>query len=517
MSQRQNLNKFKLPSISIRAVLNRWTERLALRQRLPHVDLSPVRERISFTFQPLTSKFQPLISNLQSLTFTLRYVWPVLLVVLAAALAIGAVRFYPALTALAMPNELARFNLVAGQQVALWYSMDSAASDALTGLIDEFNAKNPWSITVVPQNQGAYTRLQERLGTALDGGVAPDLVALYPQHVAAFALDEHIVALDSYLNQPDLGLTRTDLSDFIPALLDGDRNPQFGNQLLSFPIGPDVLALVYNIDWMRSIGYQDSPREWGTFKKVCEDAVGDVNKDKQPDTFGYAFVPEAPTFSAFVLTRGGDLLSADGKRVLFNTLEGEKAMRILRDTFGTRCAYTVPGRNWDRSDFVNAKVMFNIAPSSALPAYQAAIEQGAAFRWGVAALPHTTPDPITPMYGQSWAILKTTPARQLAAWLFIRWFAEPRQSQRWALATYTVPVRRSAVQALQAVEHLDPIFERVLALAFYGHPEPPVAQWSTVSKIVVETMNAVTTGTEPKDALGQAETKANSALQGGTP
>jgi ABC-type glycerol-3-phosphate transport system substrate-binding protein len=235
------------------------------------------------------------------------------------------------------------------------------------------------------------------------------------------------------------------------------------------------------------------------------------------DTFGYAFVADAPTFSALVLSREGALLSDDGARVLFNTLEGEKAMRILRDTFGTSCAYTVPGRDWDRADFASAKTLFNIAPSSTLPAYQSDIERTSMFRWGVAPLPRNGPDPITPLDGPGWTILKTTPDRQLAAWLFVRWFAESNQTQRWTLANYTLPVRRSAIKTLLETPDLNPNLEQVLKMAAYGQPEPSIAKWDAVRKIVVDTMRAVAGGMDPKESLDQAEAAANAALQGGPP
>ncbi len=496
--------KIKLPSIPIKDFPNRLTE------RLPRLNLSPLTDRLAAIIQPVSS-------TLTALNSKLRFVWPILAIAALIGLAVLAIRLGPALPAVAMPGELARLNLVAGQEVILWYAMDHAAERMLVTLADEFNATNPWRITVVPQSQGNYARLRQRLNEAVTHNATPDLVALYPYHVAAYAATGHIVALDSYLDHPTLGLTRTDLDDFIPGLLEGERNPQLDNRLMSFPIGPDVLVLVYNLDWLRNLGYQSPPLTWGTFKEVCKQAVSDTNGDGEPDTFGYAFVADAPTFAALVLTRGGTLLSADGRRVLFNSLEGEKGLRVLYETFNAHCAYTVPGRGWDLNDWSSARVLFNIAPGSALPAYRAAIESSSAFRWGVTLLPYTSPEPVTPLHGQSWAILQTTPERQRAAWLFVRWLAESRQTQRWAMATYTLPVRRSAVAALQEMQDLDPELAQVLALAPYGRPEPTVAGWEAVNQIVLEAMQAVTHGADPKAALEQAEKAANAAVQAGSP
>lgn len=476
---------------------------------MPRIELSPVTNRIAAAIQPLTSRLAVLSR--------LRRLWPIFAVAAVAALVIVAVRLQPLTPAVAMPGELARANLVGGHQVIVWYALDDSANKTLLQMIDEFNAANPWGITIVPQAQASYSRLRQRLDDALQRNTAPDLAMLYPYHVAAYAARGYVIPLDAYLDDSDIGLSEADLEDFIPGVLQGNRNPQFDNQLLSFPVGPDIIVLIYNLDWLRSLGHQSPPLTWGTFKEVCKQAVMDTNGDGAPDTFGYAFVANAPTFSALVLTRGGQVLSADGRRALFNTLEGEKAMRTLREIFDSRCAYTAPGYGWDRGDLVRARTLFNIAPSSELPAYLAAIEQTSAFRWGVAPLPHTTDDPVTPMYGPGWTIFKTAPARQQAAWLFVRWFAETRQTQHWAQANYTLPLRRSALQALLGQPELEPHFRRVLELAAYGQPEPSIAAWDTVSGILVNTMQAVAGGMEPRDALDQAEKQVNAALQGHTP
>ncbi len=506
--------KIKLPSIPVKATWSRWTETLA--QRLPRINLAPLTARWASATQPLTSGLQRLVARFRPPPLLLRFLWPLLSIGVLVVLVILA-RAYLAKPAAAMPGEVARFNLVAGQQVILWYSMSDTAGSALVSFIDEFNAHNEWGITVVPQDQGTYSRLRERLDQALAHRATPDLVALRPYHAAAYASDGYAVTLDDYVNHPQRKVALGDWDDFIPAVLTGQRSPQLDNQLVSFPIGPDAMLLVYNLDWLRSLGYQGPPLTWGTFKEVCKQAVADTNGDGANDTFGYAFVADAPTFSGLVLSREGQVLSPDGRRVLFNTLEGEKALRILRDTFGSDCAYTVPGRDWDRADFTGAKTLFNIVPSSALPAYEADIERTSVFRWGATPLPHNSPDPITSLDGQGWTILKTTPDRQLAAWFFVRWFAEPDQTQRWTLANYTLPLRRSTVEVLLETPDLDPYLKQVLELAEYGQSEPPVPQWEAVRKIVVDAMRDVIGGMDPADALKQAEADANAALGGVQP
>jgi multiple sugar transport system substrate-binding protein len=399
-----------------------------------------------------------------------------------------------------------------GSEVILWHSLSGPAVDALDELVDEFNATNTWHIVVVPQYQGVYPTLRNRVDDALDRGAAPDLVALYPYHAARYVQMGVAVPLDAYAADAHFGFNEADRADIYPVFLASDRNPQVGGQWVSFPMERSALVLYYNADWLTSLGYQGAPLTWPAFKEMCQRASADVNQDGIVETFGYVMVPDASTFSALVFSRGGTLVSEDARQARFNSTEGTRAMNILRDIFPFNQAYIAPGQTWDRVDFAKGKAMFTIAPSNELPAYKAAVDKAGLFRWGVAPLPHNTPDPVTNFVGQSWTVFKTTPKRQLAAWLFIRWFSGVNQTRRWAEATTTLPLRKSAAQAM-IKKDMDPNLKIVLDLLPFGQSEPAVTGWDPAREVLAETMRGVAGGQPPQPALEQAEAKVNLLLK----
>lgn len=400
-----------------------------------------------------------------------------------------------------------------GSEVILWHSLSGSAADALAALVDEFNATNAWRVVVVPQYQGVYPTLRNRLDDALDSHASPDLAVLYPYHAAGYVHKGVATTLDSYVTSARYGLSDADRADIFPVFFNSDRNPQLGGQWMSFPMERSALVLYYNADWLKTLGYQGPPLTWPAFKEMCQRATVDIDGDGPPDTWGYAMLPDASTFSALVFSRGGILVSEDARQARFDSTEGTRAMNILREVFGFRQAYTPPGHGWDRVDFAGGKVLFTIAPSSELPAYKAAIDQGGLFRWGVAPLPHNTPDPTTDFVGQSWTVFKTTPQRQLAAWLFIRWFTGSNQTRRFAQATTTLPLRNSAAQAIAKEQDLDPNIKIVLSLLPFGQSEPAVTGWEGVREVLAETMRAVAGGVAPQTALDQAQAKVNTLLK----
>ena len=81
--------------------------------------------------------------------------------------------------------------------------------------------------------------------------------------------------------------------------------------------------------------------------------------------------------------------------------------------------------------------------TSGLPFVEDGVASGAGFDWGVAAPPRTGLEPVVNFYGASVSVCRTTPERQLAAWLFLKWFTEPPQQARWVKASNYFPARRS--------------------------------------------------------------------------
>ena len=56
------------------------------------------------------------------------------------------------------------------------------------------------------------------------------------------------------------------------------------------------------------------------------------------------------------------------------------------------------------------------------------------------------------------SVPKTTPQKQLAAWLFIRWFSEPKQQAAWTHVSLYFPVRKSAEPLIRDILASDPRF-----------------------------------------------------------
>src|SRR5439155_10314504 len=109
------------------------------------------------------------------------------------------------------------------------------------------------------------------------------------------------------------------------------------------------------------------------------------------------------------------------------------------------CAVEIPTseRNGEQNRFAAGQLLFVFASSSGLPFYQDAVSKGSNFKWDIALLPNDG-KPAVNMYGASVSVYKTTPEKELAAWLVIKFLGEKAQTSKWAINTGYLPVRKSA-------------------------------------------------------------------------
>jgi len=401
-----------------------------------------------------------------------------------------------------------------GQEVLFWHVSTQIHEEVLLELINEFNTNNEWGITVLPEYGGYYPDLMQKNLAAIAAGTPPDLSIAYANQAAAYAEAGAIGPLDDYVNSASFGLTADDFLDIYPAFLETDRNPQFGNKMLSFPPSRSMEVLFYNIDWLAELGYDGPPETWDEFKEMCVAAT-----DTAAGTSGYALSVSASTFSGWLWSRGGELLSADASEAVFNGPEGAAALSFLKELIDGGYAYQIAERYGDQTDFANEKALFAIGSTAGLPYYAAAIADEATgepkFSWSVAPFPHTTAQPVVDIYGPSICVFKSTPEKQLASWLFIRWFTQKEPNVRWAQDANYFPIRRSAAESDEMVAYMadNPNYEKAFGFLQYGKGEPVVPAYETMRGFIGDAITAVVTGqATPQEALDFAVRESNAAL-----
>jgi multiple sugar transport system substrate-binding protein/sn-glycerol 3-phosphate transport system substrate-binding protein len=394
-----------------------------------------------------------------------------------------------------------------GRELVLWHSFEGALRDALLTQVDEFNATNPWRIVVVPEFHGDAQQLGTELQAAVKAGTAPDLVIRNPSDV--WALGDAMVPIQTYVDDKRFGLTPNDLKDVYPAMLDMARDPK-NKTLLSFPLGGEGVVLVYNADRLTTQNYFTPPTSWPLFKEICEATTRDTTGDSRTDVFGFGFDPRADFATAWLNSRGGSILSDDGTHTIFNSDEGVRTLATLQDTAKSGCFL----RSGDESlrDFARGKVAMIFARTTQLPEIFDAVEASGGFRWNVSPVPYGRRNPTLTISGPAWVMLKSTPDKQLAAWLFIRWFAETPQAVRWSQLTGLLPLRRSAGLGLADEFATNAGLKVAFDLLSVARAQPDVRQWDAIAELLIHAVIASVEGNDPTQLLNEAAQAADNLL-----
>jgi multiple sugar transport system substrate-binding protein/sn-glycerol 3-phosphate transport system substrate-binding protein len=378
------------------------------------------------------------------------------------------------------------------QVVVFWYPYTQGQEELLLALIDQFNASNEWGITIIGEYAGSSDDLYNEIFARIESDALPDLVIAEQHQVAAYAAEDALVALDPYVESKAWGYTDENLEDFFPVALAADRVPQFDNRY-GWPLYLSMEVLYYNEDWLIELGYTEPPDTWANFSDMACTA-----SDSEVGTYGYEFSIDALTFVDMLLNQGGQMLGEDARAYTFDSEEGLAALAFIQDLLSRECAVLKTERFGARTDFGAGRILFTIDSISDLSQYRRDVAEGAGFTWSISHLPTTLSEARTSVRGPSFSLFQSTPEKQLAAWLFFKWFTAPEQQARWAQTFGVLPVRSSTADLLQDYIEENPRY--AIALDFLDSEvaaEPGVAGYGECQEAMQEMLSAIASRGEP--------------------
>ena len=395
------------------------------------------------------------------------------------------------------------------QVVVLWYPYTGEQEELLLAMIDEFNADNEWGIAIIGEYAGSSDTLYDEMLARIESGqLLPDGVIAGQHQVATYAVLDTSVALDPYVESWKWGYTRKELDDFFPIALVDEHIPRFGEQY-GWPLYLSMEVLYYNEDWLVELGYTEPPETWEQFAEMACAA-----SDADAGSYGYEFSVDASTFVDMLLNHGGQMVDEDAETYVFGGEEGMATVSFIQELLIEECAVLKKARFGARTDFSAGKVLFTIGSISDLPHYRKDVVEGAGFKWSIAHLPTTLPRPKMYVEGPSFSLLRTTPEKQLAGWLFLKWFTEPEQQTRWAQTFSVLPVRASTADLMERYVTENPRYG--MALDFLNDEvvaEPGVVGYDVCRESIQEMLAAIADRGEPAPWLADAVQDCEASLR----
>jgi multiple sugar transport system substrate-binding protein/sn-glycerol 3-phosphate transport system substrate-binding protein len=401
-----------------------------------------------------------------------------------------------------------------GQTVVWWHQHSGSREEKLNAMIADFNATNECGITVEGQNQGGYDEIRDKVNASIAAGEAPAaLLVGYQNDQAFYQLNDVLVDLDLFINDATWGLSEEERADFYASFFEQGVHPAFDSQRLGFPPNRSMEVLFYNQTWLEELGFAGPPTTPDEFREMACAAA----ESKGDGTGGYILRDDASALAAWTYALGGNIVTEDATGYALNGEAVVEAMTLLKGLYDDGCAYFFT-EGYPNTEFAARGGVFAQGSTSGIPFYENDINTIAEEEgrdpdvWGVAAIPHTTPDPVQNIYGGDVMIPVTTPEEELAAWNFVKWFTSPEVQAQWVEASGYFPTRTSTSENLDAFIESAPggqQWAQGLELLPYGEYEPQLISYDQVRRAMSEAFNAIMQGADIQTTLDELNTFAN--------
>jgi len=117
------------------------------------------------------------------------------------------------------------------------------------------------------------------------------------------------------------------------------------------------------------------------------------------------------------------------------------------------------------------------------------------------------------IYGASVSMPKTTPERELATWLFLKYYTSPEVQAEWAPLSGYFPVRASVADSLTDYFAENPAYKTAFDMLPYGKFEPPVPGYDFVRAKVAEAVALIVdSNADVQSTLDALNEEANAIL-----
>jgi len=391
-----------------------------------------------------------------------------------------------------------------GVTVTYWHQYNSPSQLAtVTGLVNAFNAGNPYGITVNAIAQGNYNDIRTAMNNAIISGDLPNLVAGFNNDALSYDLDGAMVDLTPYYNDAKWGYAGDAGAEINQNIINGFRYED--GRLLGWVNQVSANVLAVNSGMLSALGFEAAPATLAQFKEVaCAAATSDLTGAEGGNVQGFPIVADASQFESFVASIGGSIW-ADGAWNFTNE-QSVAVLQLMADMYKEGCAYIPQERFGNTNDFARGLNPMALGSSAGIPIIMGGIESAGNVveNWTVTA----TPPPVTatpPLAeGEKGALQLFTPGimmgagtpeEQLASWIFLRFFTQADVSQQWAEAMSFFPVNLTAAANLTpANPYFGTINDLIASDAVSIYLSPQQLSYGAIREILATGIADVTSG-----------------------
>ena len=391
-------------------------------------------------------------------------------------------------------------------EIAVWHGYQDTEGEVFKGLIDQYNKDHP--DVKVKELYSSNDLVLQKVLTAVRGGSAPDVAYMFGSWSPNIAQIPQVVDMAPVVKDADWKW-----DDFYPAEREAAT---VGDKIVGVPALVDNLAIVYNKKLFADAGIAPPNPNWtwddfrSAAAKLTDPSKGQygwlIPADGSEDTVWH-YIP-------MLWEAGGDILSPDNEKAVFNSEAGVKALTVLQQMAVNDKSLYLDTTNENGPKLMNSGKVGMLVTGP----------------WDLSQLPDIDYDvQVMPTFAGSsgghqtiagpdnWVVFNNGDKKKQAATDFVKWLSAPEQVKAFSLGTGDLPIRES-VGKDQAV--LDELNQKVPGTAAFVENlnnvkkvRPTVEQYPDISEALGQAIVAVMLGKEqPAAALNTAAQTADAKL-----
>lgn len=376
--------------------------------------------------------------------------------------------------------------------IDFWHGYTEADGEVLDSLVEEFNASQD-SIEITPSTKPWATILDTVL-PALTSGTGPQLLALPPENIPAYASQGALQPLDDWYDAAEGGAASLNDQAVATGTVGGER---FGAPLSFTP-----LTMFYNTALFDAAGVE-VPTTWEEWVDAARSLTLDSDGDGTPEQYGLALGDHATVgngvWVSLLQSGGGDVVTPDGE-VVVDSPENLATLEFWADAVqNDKISPTgLTGVDTDGL-FSSGKAAMTLAGP-----WMASIAESSGIEYGIAALPAGPAGTKASALAVDMTVTsQATDAEREAIGEFLTWFYEKENMITWSLGSGWPPLT-TEVTADEVAEN--PVVAALTEQSQYGVALLPgvTAQTDILAELDAVTQKTLA-GDDPARLLSDAQ------------
>ena len=324
--------------------------------------------------------------------------------------------------------------------IEFWHAMSGDNEKVVNELVENFNSTigQEKGITVTPVYQGAYNDLKSKTTAAIKAKNAPAISQAYPDWVAEYLQSGAVVALNEYIEHPEVGIT--DFEDIAEAYRLENSQYTTDGTFYSLPFNKSTEVLYYNKTFFEEHGLT-VPTTWTELEEVSKQITEITGKP----AFGFDSAQNA--FITLVQQFGGHYTTSQGEVLFGETDAAVQALEMIKRN--TDAGYwRLPGEDkYMSGPFVSELVHMFIGSTSG-----STHVVNDNFEWDSAPIPQVSDDTKAVIQQGTNVVvmnLGQTDEQVYAAYEFAKYLGSYEANLLWATNTGYLPIRQSVIDSAE--------------------------------------------------------------------